>query len=86
MLLGVLDDQRMILVEEFHVMGKILHEEGTDILVTLPPGDKAKAGQESSSVSIHHECWLAAGIEKDGIGSLRADTLTVSSSSRDFRQ
>ncbi len=55
MLLGVLDDQGVILVEELHIRGQVLHEEGADILVSFFSGDKAEAGQKPPGIGIHHE-------------------------------
>ena len=54
-LLGVLDDQSVILVEERHIRREILHEQGADLIVPLPAGYQAEANQQPSGVSIHHE-------------------------------
>ena len=70
-LLGVLDNEGVVLVEKLYIGGEVLHEEGAHLLVTLPAVDNTETGKEPFGVGVHNESGLAACIEQYGVGRLR---------------
>ena len=70
-----LNQQRMVLVEECWVRGKVLVQEGLDFSIVRVRGYEFVPCQDASSISVGHEVGVASGINEDGVDCLRPEAL-----------
>jgi len=68
-------DERVVLIEERRVRREGSLEKVADVLVGFCPIEETVTFENATGISIDDENGVAAGVEENGVGGLRADTM-----------